>query len=455
MTFDEAINYIKRNPEPILALLQPAKKKGQYVCPLCGHGKGGDGLDIEPLHKTNGVYTFNCFGCKKHGDMITLFGEMNHYSKTDRCKEAIKLYGIEIEKDTRTRPAPAAPKAAPAASIEPEWISKGRAKIQQEIPADGGAAARREAEGYMANERDLGEAAAYLEARGLDDTTIARFAPGCDPAGQWAVIFYPGEPSPYWNERAIDANNKQRYNKPKSEIMGCSRAFNRPALTCGDEIVFCTEGEIDAMSIEQMGGAAIACKSPEELWAAILRAGDRLTAKTIVYIPDNDENPTNAEGYANKIQEAADAAGLAGFIRHLPTEAAGVKVKDANDLLRRDPDFLFRWLAETSDWLENERPGQKLRRQEAERRKTDLACRNPGRDLGTYRASNPKRGRGELPSCFNGEKKGYHRDNELAERAKGRQGMEMGFKAGRAAGSLADRHRIPQAQRIFGCCRAV
>ena len=71
MTRDEARNEIRAR---YAEYLEPAKKRGTYICPLCGNGTGstGDGLAVDPhgdrLH-------LKCFNprCNFYGDLIELY----------------------------------------------------------------------------------------------------------------------------------------------------------------------------------------------------------------------------------------------------------------------------------------------------------------------------------------------------------------------------------------------
>ena len=59
MTRDEVKDRIHADPTPIYSLMEKAKAKvggkDTYVCPLCGHGKGGDGINLNDDGK------FHCF----------------------------------------------------------------------------------------------------------------------------------------------------------------------------------------------------------------------------------------------------------------------------------------------------------------------------------------------------------------------------------------------------------
>lgn len=241
-----------------------------------------------------------------------------------------------------------------------DWRDEAADRLEKERPTDNGDKARALAAEYLENERQLGGAAEYLEKRGINDKTLVRFGPGyCHEYGDRkqprCIIFYPGENPPYWMARATDPDTPKAYKAMNAplDIAGGHRLFNRPALVAGRAVVYLMEGEIDAMSIEQMGWPAMAGKSRLEILAAVHRAGSALTARTVVVIPDND-GPGGK--YAKTMAAAAKEAGLEAYIRALPSHTPdGKPVKDANDLLRVAPDLLRRWLADTKIWLDAQR----------------------------------------------------------------------------------------------------
>ena len=66
MNFETGVNYIKENWREIMpAITTEAKRKvnneTSYICPICGHGKNGDGLTYDP--KSLDHKLLHCFGC--------------------------------------------------------------------------------------------------------------------------------------------------------------------------------------------------------------------------------------------------------------------------------------------------------------------------------------------------------------------------------------------------------
>lgn len=225
---------------------------------------------------------------------------------------------------------------------------------------------RAEIENALYDEKQAGIARAYCKARGFTDATIDRFNIGYNPSFKLAgtdepraIIPYPGEE--YYTARRLSAagdTDGKKYLYPPKVIAGGKRAFNVPALTGGAEIVYITEGQLDAISIEQAGGAAVGCNEPSQMLDALEKAGDKVTAKYFIIVPDRDENGAGADK-AWKMWNWLNDAKLAVFTQELPDG-----VHDANDGLKR-PGLLQSWIASTPKIIEAEKEkAQEAQRQE-------------------------------------------------------------------------------------------
>jgi len=247
----------------------------------------------------------------------------------------------------------------------------GRGAAPAQSSRRGGAPAdiRREIDEAAFDEKETGEARAYLRQRGFTDATIDRFNIGYCHAFTLAgtreprvIIPYPGED--YYTARRISPagdEDGRKYLYPPKARAGGKRAFNAPALTGGAETVFVTEGQLDAMAAEQEGGAAIGSNEPPQMLAALAAAGDAMTARRFVIIPDADGNGAG-DAKAAKMAKALREAGQAAFIRRLPEG-----VHDCADSIENHPGQLRAWIAETPRFLAEERE----REQDAKRREFD------------------------------------------------------------------------------------
>ena len=71
--------------------------KDTYICPFCGHGKGGDGLQIVPAEKGGDGTQLHCFNCGFHGDIIDLYEKQNNCSYLDAFKALCDIFDITID----------------------------------------------------------------------------------------------------------------------------------------------------------------------------------------------------------------------------------------------------------------------------------------------------------------------------------------------------------------------
>ena len=92
----------------------------------------------------------------------------------------------------------------------------------------------------------------YLQRRGLSEETISRFMLGYDTKTKRVII--PISKS-YYKGRAIDKNVQPKYLIPAGAKV---TPFNVKALTEATKPIFIVEGEIDALSVIEVGGEAIA-----------------------------------------------------------------------------------------------------------------------------------------------------------------------------------------------------
>ena len=149
---------------------------------------------------------------------------------------------------------------------------------------------------------------------------------------------------------------EKKYLYPSENQAGERPLFNVPALTSGAETVFITEGQIDAMSLEQYEGAAIASTVPSIVLKALEAAGDALTVKQFLIVPDNDKtetgeiDPEKGEKNAKKMHEALTAAGYEAYIYPLPPG-----YHDANNMAVKDSENFWEWIKQGGNFIEDQR----------------------------------------------------------------------------------------------------
>ena len=244
----EAKEYIRENA---VSILQKDKSGKGYICPVCGSGGGKNKTGISTKDKIH----FTCWaGCYTHSDIIDIIGKQ--YQITDdkeKFNKAYEVFGLDVEGGNIEKVKEINILQKPARSIE----------------------AKQEAEDYTAfflqahnsiNKTD------YPQQRGLSKEVIDRFNLGYIEEWQSPKALKEGKQPPK-SPRLIIPTSKHSYiardtrtglteqqNKYSKMKEGANELFNTDALKAGKP-VFITEGEIDALSIIDAGGEALALGS--------------------------------------------------------------------------------------------------------------------------------------------------------------------------------------------------
>ena len=244
--------------ELLPTMADPAKSRANgetsYICPLCGHGKNGDGLTFNPKSRDgNGL---KCFGCNFTGDIIDLYRQISGTDHNTALATLADRLSLSID--------PAAPSPArQTAQRDPERERQPRPEPDYS----------RYYETCITRLTDP-DAQRYLSARGISERTARALFIGFDPAADPASApgaapeEYKPHPCPrliipcspdYYIARRTDGGQEYKKLMPKGST---AAFFNRDALKEQDaQEVFITEAAIDALSIIEAGAPAMALNS--------------------------------------------------------------------------------------------------------------------------------------------------------------------------------------------------
>ena len=292
MNRDQALQEIKGR---YAAYLKPAKKRGTYICPLCGNGQGadGDGITVKP-----GTTHLKCFKCDFGGDIVDLY-QAEHGGDTREALEALySLFGITIDEETtRSYTWPQrAPETPQKATLE-------------EPPKD-------YTEYFKQARANLSGAQEYLSFRGLSMETASKYYLGYD--AEWrspAAVERAqreGRRLPPTSPRLIIPTSKHSYlaRDTRRELDDASKKwakmkeghvelFNSKALYNEEERpVFIVEGEIDALSIIEVGAEAVGLGMARNHHKLLELLEKKPTRSTLILCLDDDkgkEHNTGAE----------------------------------------------------------------------------------------------------------------------------------------------------------------
>ena len=243
--------------------LQKAKKNG-YICPRCKNGTGKDGTGITLYKNTN---HYKCFTCGLYEDVVGLW-KIDSGAEDDKAafEGVYQYYGIEIDEPDQER----------HRRIAEGWIEHKRMKEQDERQHGG------ESNNNMDTQKDIHTntdtqqedlTAFFLQAnkdlsktdyyRGITFDTLNRYKVGY--IEKWKV----NDKAPY-SPRLIIPTSRYSYiardtradltdaERPYAKMkQGKVHIFNGKILQKADKPVYIVEGEIDALSIIDVGAHAV------------------------------------------------------------------------------------------------------------------------------------------------------------------------------------------------------
>ena len=282
-------------------------KGNGIICPLCGSGSGNRKRSGAPptysgikenKHSKN-LHALHCFACKFSGSVIDLYMKETSLQDFRRAVDDLAArLGITIDPY----------KPAAAEEIKAMQGSEKKSSLIGEPGADQQAADYREY--YRQCMRNLMESAAaqaYLQRRGISLETAIRngvgFDPAADPANAPGATGNEYKPHPcpriilpttaaHYVGRSIDPTTDAAYQKMnpnenkgagKPGIFGMKKAFSS-----GAEVIFVTEGAFDALSILEVGAAAVALNSASNAGKLIEALEQTPTKATLILCLDND-----------------------------------------------------------------------------------------------------------------------------------------------------------------------
>lgn len=338
MDREEAIQEIHRRID-IKRYLHKAPHGG-YFCPFCDTGTGKNGTGGLQVFK--GENRFHCFACNRSGDVIDIIAEERGLDFNAALESAAAEIGITIDRYSGT--AAAQRDFAP----QPDKIpAKGK-----ETPQRGAQSATEPPADYRAYYKECAArlsdpaAVSYLTGRGISTATAAAVGIGYDPAWISPTVVKRKQaegnswrPDPtrriiapvsknHYVARALDQvpDGLAKMNETGGGPVGI---FNLAAVY-KNPVIFVVEGFFDALSILEVGAAAVALNSTTAVkrLLAILAENPAPAAVKFICCLDNDDAGSRAN--SDLIQGLA----AQGYFT-LRADITGT-AKDANDALKAD-----------------------------------------------------------------------------------------------------------------------
>ena len=330
--------------------LTPAKKKVNgaptYICPACnnGAGKNGDGIALDPTSK-NGK-KWKCFSCGMNEDIIGLWKLHNGISDDREAFEGLYSY-FNITVDSSR---PTAQEAFGQYQKQAKNEQYTATAIHTNTYTQQAEQAPIDFTDFFLQAHSNIEATDYWRQRGLSKGVVDRFRLGY--VAEWKHPKAPAKAAP--TPRLIIPITKYSYlardirqqippeqeDYKKSKVKGAERVswtYNSKALKTASKPIFIVEGELDALSLIEVGAEAIALGSIAYIRAFIEIVKKISPSQPLLIALDNETEP---EKQARIDQAATDLE--AGFkelelpyYRLEPAQVAG-QHKDANEALVAD-----------------------------------------------------------------------------------------------------------------------
>ena len=306
-------------------------KRGEYICPGCGKS-----AKIY-RSKDTGEYRLKCFHCSANLDPVDIVAMTYKISTTEAFEEALKIYGYNeregvIHKTVARKKKEAQP--TPKKERKPEEIEASKA--------------------YILKAATQIEKTRYLARRGISFNTAKKYGVGFEKdynAGSKDFpVIVPAIVIPFtrYDDNTVSylyrltqnyyyEGELQRYRYIKN---GGSGLFNAKAVTKAKP-VFIVEGAIDAMSISEAGGNAVAIQSISNAnafikWLEAMQEAGKVKATKMFICLDNDGKEQTAAA-VKKIKRGLDKLNIENEI----VEDLTGEYKDANEALQKDREFLI------------------------------------------------------------------------------------------------------------------
>ena len=330
MEREDARAYVQENAQ---GYFKPDKKGTGYICPICGSGGGPKGTGIT----TKDGKHFTCWrGCFKNADIFDIIGlQYNIGDYNGILERACDIFGIQLDK--------------------PASYPQGHTKTAQPCEVR---TTPEEITGF------LKEAARHIEGttyhRGISLETLKRFGVGYVPS--WGVTeTAPKSPRliiPHSDGKGYLARDTREHLTEKQDkyakIQQRAKTqqgynipmtlFNGEALKQTEVPVFVVEGELDALSIIDAGGCAVALSSLSNKGKLIDAVKAQKPEQPLILLLDSDKSGEKETEY---LKENLKALNIFSLQATLPEKKEGERYKDANEYYMSAPAKFREWIEQT------------------------------------------------------------------------------------------------------------
>lgn len=304
--------------------------KKAYNCPFCnsGHGKNGTGaFNIDPKNPTR----WTCFSCGEGGDVLDLIGKVEGIEGyPNQVRRAGELFNIDISPYLTAKTSDEGITVDYSKAIEGAEMEQ-KNTVNHALSNDYTEFFKKSNDTLQLFLRDI------KEYRGISLETFNKFMVGLSDE----KLIIPTSKQSYFS-RGIKKDFKQK--------TGNSTPFNSQIINpATEQPIFIVEGELDALSIYEVGGQAVALGSTTNVEKFVKTVASKLNdeklAKPLILALDNDKAGKDATVKLEKLLQSEKIAYTVANIRNIKDkEGEEVKIKDPNEFLTRNREKFKKWL---------------------------------------------------------------------------------------------------------------
>lgn len=255
-----------------------------YICPLCGSGTKENKTGGLSIYSGNDGLRWKCFSCGLEGDIFELFGRINGIMDFNQQLMGLcEIYGVSID-----------------SSGGNFNYDRNKSESVQNVQVNRNCEVEKDYSDFFLQAHTHIKETDYPQKRGLSEEVVNKFNLGYiaewrHPKAPEKVPTTPRLIIPTSNNTYLARDirpdgeipeNQKQYTKMK---VGGVQIFNSKALREAKTPIFVVEGEMDALSIVEVGGEAVALGSISKTRDFVELCKESKPSQTLVIALDNDE----------------------------------------------------------------------------------------------------------------------------------------------------------------------
>ena len=285
MSVNDKKDYLKKQIQDYLENKHGLNVQKNFKCLNPAHDDKNPSMSLNKQ-----AYNVKCFSCGETYDIFDLIGlDYNINDFMGQLNKACEIYGIEQVIYNQNQ------------QVRPQAMGKSKVKPIEAKPDNFNY------KKYLDKARANIDDCTYLEDRGISKELTAKYGIGYDPnfnistGGQeWQAVIIPTSTNSFI-ARNIKADTESKF---KVRAKGKRIPFNLEALKQNDRPIYIVEGEIDALSVLEVGGIAIGLggdNNQARLVEAIKKSGNQ--APLIVAFDNDKSGQEQGQNLLSKLKE--------------------------------------------------------------------------------------------------------------------------------------------------------